>query len=673
MVALRPEGVRVRALVGVHPSSAPSRPGAGEGALEQSAYDDTGLLRDVEDEFEHAEPVVTLGGEYEAGSPMYLSEKTVIRRSSSQRQVDVESESDGSDSDESSSDDSDGDTSDDNEDEQHKKVKGRRSDGQRVETDDLVGIEQAASADRGISGGEADNDDDDDDDDDEEEEEEAIPEEIYCTSCGTLCPLEIEACSQCGTGLVDPSEFLGEDSDDEGDRSRLDSYDPFMNVKSLVNIQPPSPGGQRAIAAPAARPFPQTFAPLPPPPDEIYEVKFLPGKSGLTFDDDWLGKSAVVDELPRSEFLDGGPRAAGGSDGDRPWSNEIHVGDFLVNINGESCAGLCLERIEEMLKEAQKAGPYRIRFRTATSIQDAFGVGDEDASEARSIIYKQKSKIYEPPEHMDMVYGYILRWRSEKIISLHFFRESDNKFLLGAVLPRSGKGRIIFHNSQDIKLDGDIKDIPMHPESSRYLGCMEQNFAGTALTVHDYRVSNPTSTRKIRHHELGYIMYEHNVLGRVPNSLKAVLPRWDPEQGLRGQRRSLADRYKGTTRTRHAQDMNLIQKLQARKGDEYRAVESEELSELLEFDTLKPQWNEELQAWTLNFNSRVKMASKKNFMLVPQAQNETMEEEFGADTVCLRFGKVLKDRFSLDFRHPISPFQAMAIAVSAFTSKRLVT
>jgi len=423
-----------------------------------------------------------------------------------------------------------------------------------------------------------------------------------------------------------------------------------------------------------AKPFPKTFAPLPPPPEEVYEVRFLQGDSGLSFDEDWLGKSVVVDDLPKPEFLDGGPRSAGGEDGVRPWSNEIHVGDYLVAINGETTAGLCFERIEEMLKEAQAAdGGYRIRFRTAVRIEDAFGLEDQDATEARSIIYKQKSKVYEPPEHMDMVYGYILRYRSEKIISLHFFRESDNKFILGAILPRDGKGRVIFHNSQDLKSEADMRDVVMHPESSKYLGCMVQNFSGTTFNVYDYRVANPTSTRKTRHYELGYLVYDYNVMGRVPNSVKAVLPRWDPELGLRGQARSLADRYKGSVKTRLSQDLNLMQKLKAKKGDEYRAVESEDLQELLEFETVKPQWNEELQAWTLNFNSRVKMPSKKNFMLIPQAQNETMEEEFGADTVCFRCGKVLKDRFALDYRHPISPFQAMAIAVSTFTSKRLVT
>ena len=94
---------------------------------------------------------------------------------------------------------------------------------------------------------------------------------------------------------------------------------------------------------------------------------------------------------------------------------------------------------------------------------------------------------------------------------------------------------------------------------------------------------------------------------------------------------------------------------------------------MLYFDTKTPSWNEQLGARTLNFNGRVKLASKKNFLMVPQANNESMDDEFGADTVCLRFGKVLKDKFSLDYRHPISPMQAMGLCLSSFANKLIVT
>ncbi|CAN0447375.1 unnamed protein product, partial [Ectocarpus fasciculatus] len=41
-------------------------------------------------------------------------------------------------------------------------------------------------------------------------------------------------------------------------------------------------------------------------------------------------------------------------------------------------------------------------------------------------------------------------------------------------------------------------------------------------------------------------------------------------------------------------------------------------SDIITFETLSPSWNEVLHAWTLNFNGRVKIPSKKNFLVAPE-------------------------------------------------------
>lgn len=106
----------------------------------------------------------------------------------------------------------------------------------------------------------------------------------------------------------------------------------------------------------------------------------------------------------------------------------------------------------------------------------------------------------------------------------------------------------------------------------------------------------------------------------------------------------------------------------------YGAVEQNEYQcDLLTFETKKPAWNDELCAWTLNFHGRVKLASKKNFLLVPEQGNEQMETEFSDEKVFLRFGKVSKTRFSLDYQAPISPLMAVAIVCSSFAHKIAVT
>ena len=85
-------------------------------------------------------------------------------------------------------------------------------------------------------------------------------------------------------------------------------------------------------------------------------------------------------------------------------------------------------------------------------------------------------------------------------------------------------------------------------------------------------------------------------------------------------------------------------------------------------------WNDELHAWTLNFNGRAKRASKKNFLLTPPVEGTkegTTTKEDGR--VFLRFGKMSKSRFSLDFRDPFSPLVALGVAVTTFAKKRAVT
>nr|CAB3489198.1 unnamed protein product [Digitaria exilis] len=93
-----------------------------------------------------------------------------------------------------------------------------------------------------------------------------------------------------------------------------------------------------------------------------------------------------------------------------------------------------------------------------------------------------------------------------------------------------------------------------------------------------------------------------------------------------------------------------------------------------------PRWHEQLQCWCLNFRGRVTVASVKNFQLVAATQSAA-----GAPTpsqpapvpppapdqekVILQFGKVAKDMFTMDYRYPLSAFQAFAICLSSFDTK----
>ncbi|VFQ89681.1 unnamed protein product [Cuscuta campestris] len=91
-----------------------------------------------------------------------------------------------------------------------------------------------------------------------------------------------------------------------------------------------------------------------------------------------------------------------------------------------------------------------------------------------------------------------------------------------------------------------------------------------------------------------------------------------------------------------------------------------------------PRWHEQLQCWCLNFRGRVTVASVKNFQLIAAAaasgppmaatsrQSSSSSEH---DKVILQFGKVGEDMFTMDYRYPLSAFQAFAICLSSFDAK----
>ena len=85
-----------------------------------------------------------------------------------------------------------------------------------------------------------------------------------------------------------------------------------------------------------------------------------------------------------------------------------------------------------------------------------------------------------------------------------------------------------------------------------------------------------------------------------------------------------------------------------------------------------PRWHEQLQCWCLNFKGRVTVASVKNFQLMAaaaEAGKDMSIPEEEQERVILQFGKIGKDTFTMDYRYPISAFQAFAICLSSFDTK----
>ncbi|RDX85434.1 Tubby-like F-box protein 2 [Mucuna pruriens] len=92
-------------------------------------------------------------------------------------------------------------------------------------------------------------------------------------------------------------------------------------------------------------------------------------------------------------------------------------------------------------------------------------------------------------------------------------------------------------------------------------------------------------------------------------------------------------------------------------------------NECLVLKNKAPRWHEHLQCWCLNFKGRVSVASVKNFQLVAAvdpSHNISAEEQ---EKAILQFGKIGKDIFTMDYRYPLSTFQAFAICLSCFDTK----
>ena len=98
-------------------------------------------------------------------------------------------------------------------------------------------------------------------------------------------------------------------------------------------------------------------------------------------------------------------------------------------------------------------------------------------------------------------------------------------------------------------------------------------------------------------------------------------------------------------------------------------VQSQGSVEPLVLKNKAPRWHEQLQCWCLNFKGRVTVASVKNFQLVAAVNPSHNVSAAEQEKVILQFGKIGKDIFTMDYRYPLSAFQAFAICLSSFDTK----
>ncbi|GMY11483.1 tubby-like F-box protein 5 isoform X2 [Fagus crenata] len=218
--------------------------------------------------------------------------------------------------------------------------------------------------------------------------------------------------------------------------------------------------------------------------------------------------------------------------------------------------------------------------------------------------------------------------------------------------------------------------------SSTYVGKLRSNFLGTKFTIYDSQPpseaavqANSRSSRRFHSKQVsprvpacnyivGTVSYELNVLRtRGPRRMNCIMhsiPLSSIQEG-------------GTAPTQtsfgHSFDEQFSPPPGLKGKDSNTDVSSPIFSEPLVLKNKAPRWHEQLQCWCLNFRGRVTVASVKNFQLVAAVDPSHNISAAEQERVILQFGKIGKDIFTMDYRYPLSAFQAFAVCLSSFDTK----
>ncbi|KAJ1388432.1 Tubby-like, C-terminal [Sesbania bispinosa] len=245
--------------------------------------------------------------------------------------------------------------------------------------------------------------------------------------------------------------------------------------------------------------------------------------------------------------------------------------------------------------------------------------------------------------------------------------------------------------------------------SSTYIGKLRSNFLGTKFIIYDTQppynnaqLSPPGRSRRFYSkkvspkvpsgsYNIAQVTYELNVLGtRGPRRMNCTMysipaSALEPGGAVPGQPellpRPLEDSFRSISFAKSID--NSTEFSSSRFSDILGAGNEEEEGKErpLVLKNKSPRWHEQLQCWCLNFRGRVTVASVKNFQLIAATQPAAAGAPTGTgpapsqptqpdhDKIILQFGKVGKDMFTMDYRYPLSAFQAFAICLTSFDTK----
>ncbi|XP_047058963.1 tubby-like F-box protein 3 [Lolium rigidum] len=326
--------------------------------------------------------------------------------------------------------------------------------------------------------------------------------------------------------------------------------------------------------------------------------------------------------------------------------------------------------------------------------------------------------LKQPGPRDGMIQCFIKRNKSKSTYQLYLcltnvVTAESGKFLLSA-----RRNRKASCTEYAISMDG----ANTSRSSRTYIGKLRSNFLGTKFLIYDTqppyngavippvgRSSRRFNSTKVSpkvppvSYNIAQVTYELNVLGtRGPRRMRCIMhsvPASSVEPGgtVPGQPekivpRALGDSFRSITSFSQSFRSSATFSNSSSIMDQSMDFNSARFSEMsgggatdgegeakdrpLVLRNKPPRWHEQLQCWCLNFRGRVTIASVKNFQLIaasspPPAGAPTPSQPgpVDPDKVILQFGKVARDMFTMDYRYPISAFQAFAICLSSFDTK----
>ncbi|TYJ17666.1 hypothetical protein E1A91_A09G068400v1 [Gossypium mustelinum] len=222
--------------------------------------------------------------------------------------------------------------------------------------------------------------------------------------------------------------------------------------------------------------------------------------------------------------------------------------------------------------------------------------------------------------------------------------------------------------------------------SSTYVGKLRSNFLGTKFSVFDGQSSNAgakmTKSRSsrlayskqvtprvpFRNYPTAHISYELNMLGsRGPRRMQCIMDSIPATSIRPGGVAPTPAEFSVNNVNVFPSIPSFHSKSASMKNFLSGPLPHQKDGGALVLRNKSPRWHEQLQCWCLNFHGRVTFASVKNFQLVVSPENGPAGPEH--EKIILQFGKVGKDLFTMDYRYPISAFQAFAICLSSFDTK----